>query len=117
MIYRREEFIEQASENAKYPLKQIEQLSSLDGDTKRFVGHVSLAVQTPMGVSTIPISFEIEASTIAGAFQEFDVRADGEVEKAKGDLQKRLEEIRRKAQSRIVTPGEVAPGNMGKIGL
>jgi len=117
MIYKRDEFIEQDPQNAKYPLKQIEQLSSLDGGTKRFVGHVSLGVQTPMGMSTIPISFEIEAGTVAEAFQKFGARADGEVEKAKGDLQKRLEEMRRKAQSRIVTPGEVAPGDMGKIRL
>lgn len=117
MIYKREEFIEEADRDGKYPLKQVEQLSAVDGSGKRFVGHVSLAVETPMGVSTIPVSFEIQAAGIAQAFEKFDARADEEVEKTKGELQSQFDEMRRKAQSRIVTPDEVLPGGMGKIKL
>ncbi len=117
MIYKRDDFIEESPESRKFPVRQIEQLTSLDGETKRFVGRVSLAIQTGMGMSTIPVSFEIEAGTVSEAFSKFDARAEEEVEKTQKELQNQFDEARRRAQSRIVTPGDIAPGDLGKLSL
>lgn len=112
MIYRREEYLEESPDSKKYPVKTIEQLSALGGDETRYLGRVSLAVQTGMGVSSLPISFEIPAADIHEAFRKFEVAADAEIENAKKELQGQMEEMRRKAQSRIVTPGEIPPGGI-----
>jgi len=117
MIYRRENFFEEDPENRKFPVKQIEQLTALDGSAKRFVGRVSIGLQTPMGVQTMPVSFEIAAATIEEAFGKFEARAEDEVEKAKDEVQEQIQELRRQSQSRIVTPDQVAPGDLGKIQL
>ena len=115
MIYKREEFFEENPNDAKYPVKQVEQITSLDGSVKKFVGRVSLGIQTPMGVQTLPVSFEIEATTVQQAFQSFAARAETEVEAAKRELQEELSEMRRRSQSRIVTPGELPPQDLGKL--
>lgn len=115
MIYRREEYFEEAPEDQKFPVKQIEQITSLDGSVRKFVGRVSLGIQTPMGVSSIPVSFEIEAATVQEAFQKFPQIAEVEIDRAKEDLQKELQEMRRQSQSRIVTPGDIRPGELGKL--
>ena len=117
MIYKREEFYEENADDEKFPLKQVEQLSSLDGATKRFVGRVSLGVQTPMGVQTLPVTFEIPASTIQEAFLHFAEHAEREVENAKKELAAELQEMRRRSQSRIVTPGELPPTDFSKLKL
>ena len=111
MIFKREEFIKENPGHEKFPVMQIEQLSAVDGDEKRFIGRVSLGVQTPMGTSTLPISFEIAASTVQEAFEQFEAKAESEIENAQKELQDQLQEVRRKAQNRIVTPGEL-PGQM-----
>lgn len=116
MIYKREEFIEENEGDKKFPVKQIDQLTSLDGEVKKFVGRVSLALQTPMGVTTLPISFEIKAETIGEAFSKFSELADAEIEISKRELQEELQELRRRNQSRIVTPGAMPP-DLGKIKL
>lgn len=113
MIYKREEFIEESPEDEKFPAKQIETLTTLDGAKTRYIGRLSMGIQTPMGVSSIPITFEIEASGIEEAFRQFEAKAEVEIEKAKGELQDQLQDMRRKAQSRIVTPGEIAAGGSG----
>ena len=117
MIYRREEFFEEQPNDAKFPIKQIEQLTSLDGSVKKFVGRVTLGIQTPMGVTSLPVSFEIEAASLPEAFTKFAQRAETEVEAAKAELQDELTEMRRKSQSRIVTPGELPPTDFGKLKL
>jgi hypothetical protein len=117
MIYRREEYFEEAPEDQKFPVKQVEQIVSLDGSVRKFVGRVSLGIQTPMGVSSVPVSFEIEAATVQEAFQKFPQIAEVEIERAKDDLQKELHEMRRQSQSRIVTPGDIRPGDLGKLQL
>ena len=117
MIYKRENFVEQDSEDKKFPLKQIEQLTALDGSSKRFVGHVSLGLQTPMGVQSMPVSFEIEAETIEGAFAKFEVLAEAEIEEARKDLEAQMQEMRHQSQNRIITPDEIAPGGMSKLQL
>ena len=111
MIYKREEFIEENPTDQKFPVKQIEVLSSLDGKESKYIGRVSLGLQTPMGVQTIPVSFEVEAANIQEAFAKFPSRADVEVEAAKKELQ----EMRRRSASRIVTPGDLPPTDMGKL--
>ena len=115
MIYKREEFFEEKPEDQKFPIRQIEQLTSLDGSVKKYVGRVTLGVQTPMGVTSLPVSFEIEASSLPEAFAKFSQRAEIEVEAAKGELQDELNEMRRRSQSRIVTPGELPPTDLGKL--
>jgi len=115
MIYRREEFFEENELDQKFPVKQVEQLTSVDGGTKKFVGRVSLALQTPMGMTSLPVSFEIEATTVQEAFARFAARAEVEIEAAKNELQQELQEMRRKSQSRIVTPGDLPPTDLGKL--
>jgi len=116
MIYRREEFIEESETDQKYPVRQIEQLTSLDGSVKKFLGRVSLALQTPMGMTTIPVQFEIEAATLAEAFGKFPARADEEIEISKRELQEEMQEMRRRQHSRIVTSSAMPP-EPGKIKL
>ena len=117
MIYKREEFIEESPEDAKFPVKQIEVLSSLDGKENKYIGRVSLGLQTPMGVQTIPVTFEVEAKSIQEAFAKFSPRAEAEVETAKKELQEELQEMRRRSASRIVTPGDLPPTDLGKLKL
>ncbi len=117
MIYKREEFIEESPTDQKFPVKQIEVLSSLDGKESKYIGRVSLGLQTPMGVQTIPVSFEVEAKSIQEAFAQFSARADTEVEAAKKELQDELQELRRRSQNRIVTPGDMPPTDFGKLKL
>ena len=117
MIYKREEFLEEQPDDAKFPVRQVEQLMSLDGSVKKFIGRVTLGVQTPMGVTSLPVTFEIEAGSIQEAFAKFARRAETEVEAAKGELQDELMEMRRRSQSRIVTPGDLPPTDLGKLKL
>ena len=117
MIYRREEFFEEQPEDQKFPVRQVEQVTSLDGSVKKFVGRVTLGVQTPMGVTSLPVTFEIEAASVQEAFAKFSQRAETEVEAAKGELQDELTEMRRRSQSRIVTPGDLPPTDLGKLKL
>lgn len=115
MIYKREEYIQEDPQNEKFPAKQIETLTPVTGGPEKYYGRLSMAVQTPMGMTSLPINFEIEAADIAEAFSKFEALADTEIEKAKNELQGQLQEMRRKSQSRIVTPGEIASGGMGGL--
>ncbi|HPP11831.1 MAG TPA: hypothetical protein PKW42_03780 [bacterium] len=116
MIYKHEEYIEENAADSKFPIKQIEQLTSLDGKVKKFIGRVSLALQTPMGMTTIPVTFEIEAATIQEAFAKFSERAEAEIESAKRDLHAELQELRRQNASRII-PATGIPTGINKIKL
>ena len=120
MIYKREEFIEENEQDDKFPVKQIDRLTSTDGKVTKFVGRVQLAMQTPMGMTTLPVTFEIEARTIEEAFRLFAQRAEEEVEAAKRELAAELQELRRRSASRIVTASHLPPdipGGQGKIKL
>jgi hypothetical protein len=114
MIYKREEFFEEDAANEKFPIKSIEKVTSLDGSETKYMGRVSLAINTPMGMNTLPISFELDTPTIEEAFEKFEAQAEIEIEKAKIELQEQLQELRQKAQNRIVTPGEA--GGFGMAG-
>ncbi len=117
MIYRREDFFEEQPEDQKFPVRQVEQVTSLDGSVKKFIGRVTLGIQTPMGVTSLPVTFEIEAASVQEAFAKFAQRAETEVEAAKSELQDELTEMRRRSQSRIVTPGDLPPTDLGKLKL
>jgi len=115
MIYKREEFIEENVEDKKFPVKQIECLSATDGSDTKYLGRLTMAVQTPMGVSQMPITFEIDADGIEGAFQKFSSLADKAVEDAKKELEERIQEARQKAQSRIVTPDQLSTSGITQL--
>jgi len=115
MIYKRENFVEENSDSRQFPVKQVEQMSAIDGSSTKFVGRVSLGLETPMGVQTMPVVFEIEADTIEDAFAQFETRAEDEVERAKKELENQMQELRRQSQNRIVTPDEIAPGGLSKL--
>jgi hypothetical protein len=61
-------------------------------------------VLTPAG--GLPITFEIEATSLSEATQKFGEAAEAAIE----DTMKRLEEMRREAASSIIVPGSGAPG-------
>jgi hypothetical protein len=115
MIYKREEFLEENDADRAFPVKQIEQLTSLDGSKTKFIGRVSLALQTPMGVTSLPVTFEIPSGNIAEAFAGFAERAETAIEESKKELETEIQEMRRKSQSRIITPDGMPPisGNPG----
>ena len=115
MIYKREEFVEEDPENQKFQVKQVERLSSIDGSDTKYIGHLSMGVRTQMGVTNVPVVFEIEATNVEDAFQKFESLAEDAIEEAKKQLEDQFREARQKAQSRIVTPGEMGAGGPGKI--
>ncbi len=68
-------------------------------DAARAVLYVGQAqVMTPMG--TLPISFDLEASTLAGAIAKFGAAAEAAVQQTMRELQ----ELRREQASSLVIP-------------
>jgi len=110
MIYRRQEYIEEAEENAKFPVRHIEVLSPIDNSPPRFIGHVTLGFQTPMGVQQIPVTFEIDAPTIEEAFPKFEQCAEPQIEEARKSIEEEIRKLRQEASSRIIRPGEAGMG-------
>lgn len=104
MIYRRDEFVQDDTGNAEFPIMQVNRLMSLDESEQRFMGRATLTVQTPVGLQQIPFSFEIEADSVEQAFARYVETAKPKIEELRRQLQERMEEIRRQEQSRIVTP-------------
>jgi len=107
MIYRREEYVEQGDEKAKFPVKHIEVLQPVGKGPARFVGQLTLGMQTPAGIQQIPIHFAIEADSIEDAFRKFDALAEVRVEEAQKQIEEEIGRMRREASSRIVRPDEV----------
>lgn len=107
MIYKREDYVEEAGEEAKFPVKQIEVLRPLEGGGAQFIGRVGLGIQTPMGVQQIPITFEIEAQSVEEAFARFEASAGPRIEETRKALEEELQKARREASGRIVRPGEL----------
>ncbi len=104
MIYRRDEFVQDETGNADFPIMQVNRLMSLDESEQRFMGRATLTVQTPVGLQQIPFSFEIEADSVEQAFARYAETAKPKIEELRQQLQQRMEELRRQEQSRIVTP-------------
>ena len=118
MIYKRDEYIEQAEEeSSKFPVKHIETMTDVKTGEQRFVGQVTLGLQTPAGVQQIPVSFEITAGSIADAFKKFDECAEPRIEEARKGIEEEIGRLRREAGSRIVRPGEVGLGGASPSGL
>jgi hypothetical protein len=90
---------------------------SLDGETdlSRPILYMGEA-QIMTGAGPLPISFEIEAKTLAEAVDGFGPAAKDAIEKTVRDLQ----EMRRQAASSIVVPqggmGGIGPGGLGGAG-
>jgi len=113
MIYKREEYIEEGEQGAKFPVKHIEVLTPVDGGKPEFVGQLAIGLQTPMGVQQIPVSFGIYAADITEAFTRFDAQAEPKIEETRKSIQEEMGRLRREAGSRIVTPGELGMGGVG----
>ena len=116
MIYRREEYMEEGGENDKFPVRHIDAMIPVGEGKKRFVGSVTLGLQTPLGMQQMPVSFEIDADNIQEAFSRFEAAAEPKIEEARKGIEEEINRLRRDASSRIVTPGEVGLGGMGAAG-
>jgi hypothetical protein len=85
-------------------------------DSQRPVIYMGEA-QIMTGAGPLPISFEIEATTLAQAVDKFGGTAKDAIERTVRDLQ----ELRRQAASSIVVPqggmGGLGPGGLGGGGL
>jgi len=115
MIYKKEEYVQENAESEKFPLKQIEVLTDVETKEERYFGHVTLGVQTPMGVQQFPVSFEVPAASIKEAFEKFEVSAEPKIEETRKSIEQEIQRIRQEASNRIVTPGEVGMGGKGNI--
>jgi len=74
-----------------------------------YVGETQVLTQ----VGTLPIAFEIPASTLEDAAKQFGDHAKEAIERT----MKELQELRRQAASSIVVPqGGMPPGGMGGLG-
>ena len=113
MIFRREEYVQEDESNDRFPVRHIDAMVPLDGSAPRFIGSVTLGLQTAFGVQQLPLSFEIEAKTIEEAFRKFDEVAEPRIEEARRGLEEEFSRLRREASSRIVTPGEVGMTGLG----
>ncbi len=116
MIYRKEEYVEENRQDDKFPVKQIEMLEPLDSEKNtKFVGHVALGMQTPMGVQQIPVSFEINAEDIKDAFDKFGDHAAPQIDSTRKQIEQEVQKIRRESSSRIVQPGDMDLQNQGNV--
>ncbi len=107
MIYKREEFVEQGDENAKFPVRHVEVLQPVGEGVAKYVGQLTLGMQTPVGVQQIPIQFQIDADSIEDAFGKFDALAETKVAEAQKQIEEEIGRMRREASNRIVRPDEI----------
>ena len=114
MIYKKEEFVEEGSENEKFSVKRIERWQPVDeeGDSK-FIGSVALGVRTPSGVQQLPVDFEIDAEDLEEAFEKFEAAANPKVEEMRNRLQEQMQQARQDSSQRIVTPDQAGMGGGG----
>ena len=115
MIYKREEYMEEGQQDSKFSFRRVDVLEPLDGGGKKFVGHLSLGLQTPVGVQQIPLSFEVRADSVEEAFQKFDQAAEPKVEEARKSIEQEVRRMREESSRRIVRPDEVSLGGPGKV--
>lgn len=118
MIYKREDYIEEPTEGSQFPVRHIEALEPLEGGMAKFVGHVTLGLQTPLGIQQIPVSFEIEAASVQGAFEKFDQCAEPRIEQARKAIEDEIQKVRQEADTRIIRPGDTGmPGQASIIDI
>lgn len=105
-LYREETISDQnvGSIRCLHPVK-----SDGSDDPRRAVRYVgSTQVMTPMG--TLPLTFELEASGLEEALNQFPAAA----QKALEEMEQELREMQREQASSLVTPGQ--GGGMGGAG-
>jgi hypothetical protein len=94
----------------------IRRLTPVKADATTDVGRPVIYVgetQVMTQVGTLPIAFEIPASTLDDAAKQFGAHAKEAIERT----MKELQELRRQAASSIVVPqGGMPPGGMGGLG-
>ncbi|MBS3763829.1 MAG: hypothetical protein KGZ25_11075 [Planctomycetes bacterium] len=116
MIYKRQEYVKEDEKDNKFPVKRIEVMEPVDEESdSRFVGQVALGMQTPVGVQQLPVSFEIEASSIEEAFNKFADEAEPKIEEMRQQVQQELQKARQKSSNKIVRPGEMNLQNQGNV--
>ncbi len=117
MIYRKEEYLQDKTEDSRFPIKQVDRMTAVDGDEEKFIGRAAITMQTPMGIQQLPIAFEIEADSVETAFARFNEFAEPRLSEARERIQNRIDELRRQQQSRIITPGQGQVGSPGIVDL
>ncbi len=117
MIYQKHEYVQEDRDDQQFPVKQIEALEPVDSENEktRYVGHVSLGIQTPIGVQQIPVSFEIDADDISDAFSKFAAHANPQIEQARQQIEQEVQKMRRESSNRIVRPGDIDLQNRGNV--
>ncbi|MEF8787832.1 MAG: hypothetical protein V5A84_02065 [Planctomycetota bacterium] len=117
MIYQKEEFVEEGSDEDKFPVKRIERWQPVyeEGEEK-FIGSVALGVRTPSGVQQLPVDFEIDAEDLEEAFEKFEAAANPKVEEMRSRLQEQMQKARQQSSQNIVTPDQAGMGGGGEQG-
>ncbi len=117
MIYRKKEYVQEDKNDSRFPVKQIEMMEPVgsEEESARFVGHVGLGMQTPMGVQQIPVSFEIEAEDIKDAFDKFAACANPKIEETRRQVEQEVQKLRKESSNRIVQPGDMDLQNQGNV--
>ncbi len=107
MIYRKQEFVQDETDDPDFPIKVIDQLEQVGGDDVRFIGRATLNMQTPIGIQQFPISFEIEADSIEEAFEDYVEAAGPRIEEVRQRVQEHLSKVREDLTNRIITPDQM----------
>jgi len=117
MIYQKEEFVEEGSDDEKFPMKRIERWEPVYEDAEsKFIGSVALGVRTPSGVQQLPVDFEIDAEDLEEAFEKFEAAANPKVEEMRSRLQEQMQKARQQSSQNIVTPDQAGMGGGGGQG-
>ncbi len=117
MIYRKEEFVQDSTGDPRFPIKQVDVLTALDGSAIRYVGRVALNMQTPAGIQQIPVSFQIEVDSVEAAFEKYGEYAGPKIDEVKQHIEQRLNQLRQQQQSKIITPSQGQPISPSIINL
>ncbi len=104
MIYQKQEFVEDETGDSDFPVKIVDRLESLEGETTRFIGRAAINMRTPAGIQQFPISFQIDADSVAEAFQKYSDAAQPKIQEVRQRLQSQLQKLREQQEGNIVTP-------------
>jgi hypothetical protein len=117
MIYKKTEYVQEDENDQRFPIKRIEVLEPVgnEDETSKFIGHVILGMQTPMGVHQFPVSFEIEAEDVQSAFNRFEAHANPQIEQARRQIQEEVQKVQQQRKSKIIQPGDVNMQNRGNV--
>lgn len=117
MIYQKSEYVQEDQGDQRFPIKRVEVLEPINesDEENKYVGHVTLGMQTPMGVQQLPISFEIQADDVEDAFDQFEAHANPQIEQARKQIQEEVQKMQQKSKNKIVQPGDVNMQNQGNV--